>query len=103
MNNSRWKQQWAVPSSSGGGDYIVSLDQDDTYACSCPAWTRNVAKFCPDCNTEIPRRDGDYCRVCGKEVEPRRERRNCKHIVQVRLGGGTPLQEAVMERMTHRR
>jgi hypothetical protein len=52
--NDKWAAQWKVKSSSGSGIYTVSQDYHGKYACSCPAWTRNM-----------PRKD-------------------CKHIAEVR-------------------
>lgn len=49
----KWTAQWKVKSSSGNGLYTVSLGKDGKYACSCPAWTRNMP------------------------------RKNCKHITEV--------------------
>jgi len=65
----RWAKQWVVESQSGPGVYTVSLDHDGNYACSCPGWTRHM-----------PRMD-------------------CKHILEVRSGGGKSYTEAVIDRM----
>ncbi len=67
--NEKWVKQWAVPSSSGGGDYIVSVDAEGNYACGCRGWTGHT-----------PRTD-------------------CKHIREVRAGGGRELGDAVMDRL----
>lgn len=34
----KWIQSFTVPSSSGHGDYTVSLAEDGSYGCSCPHW-----------------------------------------------------------------
>ena len=65
----RWKQQWVVKSFSSTTDYIVSLDWDGMYHCGCRGWT-----------SHFPRVD-------------------CKHIVEVRNGGGRSITEAVIDRM----
>lgn len=31
-------KKWQVPSESNGNIYIVSLTDENTFACSCPAW-----------------------------------------------------------------
>lgn len=40
----KWIAQWKVKSSTGSGLYTVSLGRDGKYACSCPAWTRNMPR-----------------------------------------------------------
>jgi hypothetical protein len=49
----KWIEQWKVKGSTGNV-YTVSLGHDGKYACSCPAWTRNMP------------------------------RKNCKHILEVK-------------------
>ncbi len=34
----KWVQSFSVPSSSGHGEYTVSLADDGSYGCSCPHW-----------------------------------------------------------------
>ena len=34
----RWVKRWRVPSSSGEGHWIVAIDKDGNYGCSCPVW-----------------------------------------------------------------
>ncbi|MBA7535876.1 hypothetical protein ES705_28135 [subsurface metagenome] len=34
----KWIKKWKVQSSSGNGNYIVSIDENGHYGCSCPAW-----------------------------------------------------------------
>lgn len=65
----QYKDQKVVKSSDGRRDYIVSLNFDGTYECSCRGWTSHV-----------PRQD-------------------CKHIQLVKLGGGKSYGEAAMERL----
>ncbi len=36
--NDKWIKRWTVASESGPGVYIVALDKDGTYGCSCPVW-----------------------------------------------------------------
>lgn len=52
----KWVEQWKTKGSTGNV-YTVSLGYDGKYACSCPAWTRNM-----------PRKD-------------------CKHIAEIRAIG----------------
>ena len=35
---SKWVQKWAVPSSSSDKEYVVAVDKDGNYGCSCPVW-----------------------------------------------------------------
>lgn len=67
--NEKYVRQWTVPSSSGGGDYIISECEDGSWECGCRGWT------------------GHYPRT------------DCKHIREVRTGGGILLEEAIMQRM----
>jgi len=34
----KWIKKWKVQSSSGNGNYIVSIDVNGNYGCSCPVW-----------------------------------------------------------------
>lgn len=34
---SKWVKKWSVPGSSGAA-WVVSVDEQGTYACSCPVW-----------------------------------------------------------------
>jgi len=34
----KWIKKWKVLSSSGNGDYIVAIDNEGNYGCSCPVW-----------------------------------------------------------------
>ena len=34
----KWIKKWKVQSSSGNGNYIVSIDINGNYGCSCPVW-----------------------------------------------------------------
>src|SRR5262249_26041244 len=34
----KWQQSFEVPSTSGGGTYVVSLDKTGNWGCSCPHW-----------------------------------------------------------------
>jgi len=70
MRDDKWVKRWVVPSSSGNGEYIVGQDKDGNWGCSCIGWTRHV-----------PRRD-------------------CKHILEVKAGGGMTITEAVLSRMS---
>lgn len=105
-------KQWSMSSDEGGGDYIVSLLAGDPirpgssankFACSCPGWTRNVAKFCPDCGERLGRGKPPHCWHCRKDVpNPRVERIECKHILRVRAGAGVSMEDAVLKRMVGR-
>lgn len=114
----KYLKQWTMPSSQGGGDYIISLISgnpdrpnapENKFACSCPGWTRNVAKFCPVCGSRLGKGKPPHCWKCNKDIEaPRVERIECKHIAGgsgvtgVRYGGGTELVDAVMDIMMGR-
>ena len=63
----KWIKKWNVPSDSGNGEYVVSLSDEDTYGCSCKAWTRH-----------FPRED-------------------CKHILLVKAGHGEEIAEMTAE------
>ena len=69
MLNDKWINRWIVHSSSGSGDYVIGQDADGNWGCSCIGWTRHV-----------PRTD-------------------CKHIREVKNGGGATLSEAIIQRM----
>lgn len=44
----KWVQRWYVKSHSSDREYTVSLANDDeTWGCSCPHWTRNYPR--PTC------------------------------------------------------
>lgn len=34
----RWIKRWEVPKSSGDGVWIVAIDKQGNYGCSCPRW-----------------------------------------------------------------
>lgn len=38
IKSDRWVKRWKVPSSSGNGDWIVAIDKEGNYGCSCPVW-----------------------------------------------------------------
>lgn len=38
MTNNRWVKRWEVPSSSGNGIWVVAIDINGNYGCSCPVW-----------------------------------------------------------------
>ena len=38
MKNDKWIKRFKVQSSSGNGDYIVAIDREGNYGCSCPVW-----------------------------------------------------------------
>lgn len=99
LKDDKWIARWVVPSSSGGGSYIVGQDKDGNYACSCPGWTRNVAKTCPRCARPIGRLAKNYCWTCKQEVEPTVERIKCKHIYEVEAGRAKTLTQATIARM----
>ena len=93
----KWLKQWVVPSSSGSGNYIVSLDKEGDWACGCRGWTMNVRRYCPDCGSQLSRKD-PYCIKCRKQVEnPRVERIECSHIREVKYGGGKSISEATLD------
>jgi len=100
----RWLKRWVVASESGPGDYIVGQDAEGNWGCSCPGWTRNVAKFCPDCGSRLGKvgKLDAYCWRCRKPITPRVERIDCKHIIEVRNGGGKTIAEATLDRMAGR-
>lgn len=72
LSEDKWVRRWVVPSSSGDGDYIVAQDKDGNWACSCRGWTSHV-----------PRTD-------------------CRHIREVKAGGGATLTEHVIGKLAGR-
>ena len=34
----KWIKRWEVPKSSGDGVWVVAIDKNDNYGCSCPVW-----------------------------------------------------------------
>jgi len=34
----KWVKRWEVPKSDGVGYWIVAIDEDSNYGCSCPVW-----------------------------------------------------------------
>ena len=38
MKDDKWIKRFKVQSSSGNGDYIVGIDKEGNYGCSCPVW-----------------------------------------------------------------
>ncbi len=54
----------------GSKEYTVAQDADGNWACNCLGWTRHV-----------PRTD-------------------CKHIKEVKAGGGMPIEDVVMARLS---
>jgi hypothetical protein len=38
MAKDKWVKRWKVPKSNGDGDWIVAIDGDGNYGCSCPVW-----------------------------------------------------------------
>ena len=38
VKTDRWVKRWEVPKSSGDGYWIVAIDKDGNYGCSCPVW-----------------------------------------------------------------
>lgn len=37
----KWVKKWKVKSESSNREYVVSLSDEDTWGCSCPAWKFN--------------------------------------------------------------
>jgi hypothetical protein len=76
-NGRPYRQQFVVPSESGGGDYIVTRYADGPFnneghpewACACIGWTRH-----------FPRRD-------------------CKHILYAQAGGATTFEDAIANKL----
>ena len=69
MKDDKWIHRWVVPSSSGGGEYIVGQDAEGNWGCSCVGWTRHT-----------PRTD-------------------CKHIREVKAGGGQTITEHIIGKL----
>jgi len=44
MVSGKWKNKWAVPSSSQDGHYIVAEDYGGNFACGCLGWTRHMPR-----------------------------------------------------------
>jgi len=38
MNKMKWIRKWDIESESSNKKYVVSLSDEDTWGCSCPAW-----------------------------------------------------------------
>ena len=38
IKTDKWIKRWEVPKSSGDGNWIVAIDKDGNYGCSCPIW-----------------------------------------------------------------
>jgi len=38
LKNDKWIKRFKVKSSSGNGYYIVAIDKEGNYGCSCPVW-----------------------------------------------------------------
>ena len=38
MKTDRWVKRWQIPKSTGDGFWIVAIDKDGKYGCSCPRW-----------------------------------------------------------------
>ena len=34
----KWVKRWEVPKSTDDGNWIVAIDKDGNYGCSCPVW-----------------------------------------------------------------
>lgn len=108
MKDDKWVKRWVVPSSSGEGEYIVGQDAEGNYGCSCPGWTRNIIRLCPNCGVALSRfsktedKDIYFCWKCKEKVTPITSRRHCKHIVEVIAGGGRTIAEATLDKMSGR-
>lgn len=37
-NKDRWIKRWEIPKSSSDGHWIVAIDKNGNYGCSCPVW-----------------------------------------------------------------
>jgi hypothetical protein len=95
--NDRWKERWAVRSSSGHGDYIIGKDAAGNYGCSCMGWTTHL--YCPHCGHQI-KKTMTHCEWCGDSEEP--VRHDCTHILEVKAGRGRTVAEATIDRMLGR-
>jgi hypothetical protein len=99
----KWVKKWVVPSSSGGGDYIVAQDKDGNWACSCPGWTRHI--YCPICEASIKKGE-PQCPHCGCVFGGKYNpvRHDCSHICEVRdYGRGETLADHVIAKLAGRR
>ena len=38
MNKMKWIKKWHIKSENSNREYVVSLSDEDTWGCSCPAW-----------------------------------------------------------------
>lgn len=94
LSGDKWVQRWAVPSSSGGGYYIIGKDADGNYGCSCLGWTSHI--YCKFCHQSV-KKGQETCPTCGRLIEI--ERHDCSHIREVKAGRGKSISEAVMGRM----
>ena len=105
MKNDKWVKQWVMPSSSGG-NYIVSEDKDGNFACSCIGWTLRIKRTCPDCGsvlTKADKTDDTYrCWSCRKTVQPDSTRVDCRHIEEVKGGGGKSVSDAMLDLLAGR-
>jgi hypothetical protein len=97
MANDKWIKRWAVRSSSGKGDYIISTDAEGNYGCSCSGWTLHI--YCPYCYTSV-KKEADSCGYCGRRMTP--VRHDCAHIRTVKANGGRSIGEATIDRMLGR-
>jgi len=34
----KWVKRWELPKSTGDGNWVVAIDKDGNYGCSCPVW-----------------------------------------------------------------
>ena len=94
MTNDKWVNRWVVPSSSGGGDWIVGQDADGKWGCSCPGWTRHI--YCAFCGASL-KKDDERCPFCGHTEMVRRD---CKHIIDAKCGRAKTVAEAVLDRIS---
>ena len=94
----KWVQRWAVRSSSGKGDYIISKDAEGNYACSCMGWCTHI--YCSRCDGAL-KKDMTRCPNCGNLVTGV-VRHDCTHIYEVKCGRGKTVGEATIARMLGR-
>jgi len=94
MTNDKWVNRWVVPSSSGGGDWIVGQDADGKWGCSCPGWTRHI--YCGFCDATL-KKDDVKCPWCGRTEKVRHD---CKHIIDAKCGRAKTVAEAVLDRIS---
>ena len=107
IENDKWVKRWVVESSSGGGEYVIGMDAEGNYGCSCPAWTRNVVHRCTVCGERFGRLDKRandmwWCIRCRDTRAAVVERRGCKHIDLVKSGRARTLAETAMDKMLGR-